>query len=189
MEQTISQLYSHDALILLHHSLAIPKLLHILCIATCFLSSCLTEYDASLCTILGNITNMVLSEAAWLQATLPVKRGGLGIRSAVHLATSAFLASASSVCSLHRFALPLILRWSQLFLLFGHCYCLLFVFVLFCILFLSCFVLFLPCRVCFTCVLCLMFCIVFFFAFLLCLNYYCLILLLYCLVLSFVFLF
>ena len=36
------------------------------------------------------------SDPSWTQSTLPVRHGGLGIRSAVQLAPSAFLASASS---------------------------------------------------------------------------------------------
>ena len=40
-----------------------------------------------------SITNTLLDDRTWLQASLPVKSGGLGIRSAVHLAPSAYLAS------------------------------------------------------------------------------------------------
>ena len=43
--------------------------------------------------MLSSITNTLLDDHAWMQASLPVKSGGLGIRSAVHLAPSAYLAS------------------------------------------------------------------------------------------------
>ena len=47
-----------------------------------------------------------LSSPAWLQASLPVKFGGLGVRSAVDVAPSAFLASAHSTASLVHSILP-----------------------------------------------------------------------------------
>ena len=39
---------------------------------------------------------MQLSDNQWLQSSLPVREGGLGVRSVVSLAPSAFLASAVS---------------------------------------------------------------------------------------------
>jgi len=45
---------------------------------------------------LSTIANYNLDDAAWDQASLPVKEGGLGIRSVAVLAPSAFLASAAS---------------------------------------------------------------------------------------------
>ena len=55
----------------------------------------LTEYDNTLCSILSEVTNtaLVSDDRAWRQAALPVKLGGLGVRSAVEVAPSAFLAS------------------------------------------------------------------------------------------------
>ena len=47
-------------------------------------------------SIVCAITNTNLDDDAWLQASLPVKHGGLGIHSAAHIAPSAFLALASS---------------------------------------------------------------------------------------------
>ena len=78
---------AHDAFLLLKHSFALPKLLYNLRTSPCFLSPVLQEYDKSLMSILGQITNLLLSEDghAWTQATLPVKMGGLGVRSAVQL--------------------------------------------------------------------------------------------------------
>ena len=74
----------------------------------CFLSPMLLEYDQLLKSI-GSymyIVNITFSEndAAWSQATQSVKWGGLGIRSAVQLVPSVFLASATacwSTLSLH----------------------------------------------------------------------------------------
>jgi type IV pilus biogenesis protein CpaD/CtpE len=46
---------------------------------------------------LANITNTEMTEKVWQQATLPVSKGGLGIRRTEELALSAFLASVYSV--------------------------------------------------------------------------------------------
>ena len=43
------------------------------------------------------ITNLDLSDLQWLQASLPVKEGGLGVRRVTSLAPSAFLASTASI--------------------------------------------------------------------------------------------
>lgn len=71
-----------------------------------YMSSART-YDDLLRAITSKITNISLSDSypAWTQAACPVKNGGLGIRSAVQLASSAFLASAAgSSGSYHRLA-------------------------------------------------------------------------------------
>ena len=90
-------LHTQDALLLLRYSLAIPKLSYTLRTAPCFLSPELQTYDGLLRSITSNITNISFqdSDPAWTQASLPVKHGGLGIQSAVQLASSAFLASAA----------------------------------------------------------------------------------------------
>ncbi|XP_055347500.1 uncharacterized protein LOC129594739 [Paramacrobiotus metropolitanus] len=49
---------------------------------------------------LSRITNTAITDVIWTQASLPVSRGGLGIRSIVKLALPAFLASAYSVAPL-----------------------------------------------------------------------------------------
>ena len=101
--------HAHDGLQLLRHSFALPKMMHNLCTAPCFISSCLTGHDDLLRSILSGIANVNFQEndLTWTQATLPVKYGGLGIRSAVQLASSAFLASAAGTSDLIRRILPL----------------------------------------------------------------------------------
>ena len=54
------------------------------------------KYDALLREGLCSILNISLSDNQWLQASLPVKTGGLGIRRVASLALPAFLASAAS---------------------------------------------------------------------------------------------
>ena len=93
--ERLKLLSAHDALILLQKCFALPKLLYTLRTAPCFRSANLAAYDDCLREILGLVTNTFLERdsSAWMQVTLPVKLGGLGIRSAVSVAPSAFLAS------------------------------------------------------------------------------------------------
>ena len=107
--QTCHQLPKHDALCLLRNGFTLPKLMHTIKCTPCFLAnSVLQEFDKVQCSILSDISNASIStgDAAWTQATLPVKYGGLGIKSAVTLAPSAFLASASASYDLIHQILP-----------------------------------------------------------------------------------
>ena len=99
MGDRLQHLRAHDAILLLRHAFAIPKLLYSLRTSPCFASSELVTYDNVLRATTSSVTNTHLGEqdSSWIQATLPVKYGGLGIRSAVQLAPSAFLASASNL--------------------------------------------------------------------------------------------
>ena len=74
----VPQLDSHDAILLLKHSLALPKLLYNLRTAPCFLSPALQEYDSTLKSIVSTIANVHFGEddSTWLQATLPVHEVG-----------------------------------------------------------------------------------------------------------------
>ena len=77
----LSHLQSLDALLLLRHSFAIPKVLYTLRTAPCFLSPDLETFDETLRTSLTSIVNVRLDDvSAWLQASLPVRAGGIGIR-------------------------------------------------------------------------------------------------------------
>ena len=108
MGDRLQYVSAHDALILLRHSFAIPKLLYILRTSPTFLSPALSTYDESLKAIVSNITNIHfdVGDPAWSQAILPVGVGGLGIKSAVQLTPSAFLASAAATCDLVQEILP-----------------------------------------------------------------------------------
>ena len=76
--------------------------------APCFRSDVLESYDDCLREILGSVANTLLARnsSAWVQATLPMKLGGLGIRDAVSVALSAFLASSHSTAELVEAILP-----------------------------------------------------------------------------------
>ena len=58
------------------------------------------------CQPLSATLNVDLSDEGWQQASLPVRWGGLGVRSAVMLAPSAYLASAASTATLVLTLLP-----------------------------------------------------------------------------------
>lgn len=97
LERAISRLElisAHDALVLLRASFSAPSVLHTLRSSPCSGHQALTKFDSLLRTALSRICNVSLSDSQWLQASLPVKSGGLGIRRVASLATSAFLASA-----------------------------------------------------------------------------------------------
>ena len=102
MGNRLQYLHAHDAILLLRHALAIPKLLYTLRTSPCFASPELVAYDNMLRAITSSVTNTHFGEqdSSWTQASLPVKHGGLGIRSAVQLAPSAFLASAAASSNL-----------------------------------------------------------------------------------------
>ena len=63
-------------------------------------------YDALLRETLSSTLNVNLNDDRWLQASLPVRWGGIGVREAVLLAPSAFLASAAGSSKLVLRLLP-----------------------------------------------------------------------------------
>lgn len=99
-------LQAHDAFCLLRNALSIPKLMYVLRSSPCFLSTQLAAFDDLQKSLLSQITNTNLDEAAWAQASLPVRLGGLGIRRAEQLAPSTFLASATACSDLINQILP-----------------------------------------------------------------------------------
>ena len=105
-KRNLTTLHSHDALCLLRHAFSLPKVLYVLRTAPCFCSSLLSDFDVIQRSLLESICNIQLSERSWLQASLPVNSGGLGIRSAVMLAPSAYLASAAGSSCIIRSVLP-----------------------------------------------------------------------------------
>ena len=107
MEERLLHLPRQDALLILRNSLAIPKLLYILRTAPCFLSAQLEAFDGALKRILSQVLNVDLSQdSTWLQASLPLRAGGLGVRRATQLAPSAYLASAAGCSTLVQQLIP-----------------------------------------------------------------------------------
>jgi hypothetical protein len=91
---------SHDALVLLKNCLGGPKLQHVLRTSPCCEHPKLFDLDNLLRSAVTKICNVSLSDDQWTQASLPVRSGGLGVRSVSKLASSAFLASAASTLPL-----------------------------------------------------------------------------------------
>ena len=96
---------SHDALVLLKASCGASKLMHVIRSSPCQGHRSLSAIDTTLRTALSNIVNINIADNQWIQASLPVKAGGLGIRSVSSIASSAFLASVSSTVQLHNLLL------------------------------------------------------------------------------------
>ena len=95
MLERLVQIDAHDAIFLLRHCFAIPKLMYFLRCAPSFkFKEVLQDYDQHLRLGLENILNVQLEENSWVQSTLPVSMGGLGIRLTSDLALPAFISSA-----------------------------------------------------------------------------------------------
>ena len=89
----LEEISGHDALILLRNCLSAPKIMHTLRSSPCYEHDQLGVLDQKLKDCLSRLLNVELSTTQWIQASLPVRHGGLGVRSISQLAPSAFLAS------------------------------------------------------------------------------------------------
>ena len=92
----LQQLGAQDALILLRASFSSPRVMHLLRCSPSVDHDALAQFDQLLRTAICKLTNSVLTDMQWLQASLPVRMGGLGVRSVSSLALPAYLASAAS---------------------------------------------------------------------------------------------
>ena len=100
-------LSSHDSLLLLRHSLFILKILYILRTATCFISDQLHNFDNSLRSTLSNILNVnLVSYRIWVEASLPVRVGGIELQQGTYLVSSTYLASATGCLEMIQKLLP-----------------------------------------------------------------------------------
>jgi hypothetical protein len=97
--------YAHDALVLLKNSLSAPKLQYTLRAACCEGHNLVRIFDNMLRSALCSICNVTLTDQQWLQASLLVRAGGVGIRHVSSLAPSAFMASAAGTRDLQDFIL------------------------------------------------------------------------------------
>ena len=99
LERVLSRLEllaAQDALLISRTAFGSPKMLNVLRSSPCAEHELLIKFDSLLRSGISSITNCVLNDTAWMQASLAIKDGGLGIRSVVMLAPSAFLSSAAS---------------------------------------------------------------------------------------------
>jgi Reverse transcriptase (RNA-dependent DNA polymerase) len=97
--ERLSSIESQGALILLRASFGAPKVQHLLRCCHSLDHPALQTFDDLLKSGVQQIANSDLSATQWIQASLPIKDGGLGIRRVSSLALSAFLASAASTLS------------------------------------------------------------------------------------------
>lgn len=91
---------SQDALLLLRASFSAPKVMHLLRCSPSVSHPALLEFDGLLRTAIEQLTNSSLTDMQWLQASLPIRFGGLGVRRVSSLANPAFIASAASTLHL-----------------------------------------------------------------------------------------
>src|SRR5579872_4741119 len=89
----------------LRNCLSSPKLNYTLRASPCAVNPRLTIFDELLRKAICSIANVNLTESQWLQASLPIRIGGLGVRSVSSLAPSAFLASAAGTSALQELIL------------------------------------------------------------------------------------
>ena len=87
-----------QAFFILKNDLSIPKLIYLLRSAPCF--ECKKELETSVSTIKTNIEKICsvsFGKEGWSQASLPIRHGGLGLRSASDLSLPCF-SSSSHAC-------------------------------------------------------------------------------------------
>ena len=100
LSTNIKSINAHDALLILKAASSTSHILFMLRCSPCHGNSILIQIDEVLRSNISHIANVTLSDCQWMQASLPVKAGGLGIRRAHSLALPAYLASATSTSAL-----------------------------------------------------------------------------------------
>jgi hypothetical protein len=99
--ELLFQINPHMAIYILRLCLFSPKFMYILrCCPVWKFPSLTANIDQILKDTICKIINITLCSRSWSQASLPIKLGGLGIRSTGSLALPAFLASVNSTLSL-----------------------------------------------------------------------------------------
>ena len=95
--ERVKSLDAHTALFFLSHYSAAPRLNYLLRSAPLYQCPLLLQkIDEHIKTTMVSITNVVLDETAWRQATLPSRFGGLGVRSVAALALPCYISSMNS---------------------------------------------------------------------------------------------
>jgi len=86
---------AQDAPILLRASFSAHRVRNLLSCSPSVNKSSLQIFDDLLRSAVCHITNSAMYDIQWLQASMPIKQGGLGVRRVTSLAIPAFLASAA----------------------------------------------------------------------------------------------
>ncbi|KAF0300891.1 Ubiquitin carboxyl-terminal hydrolase 38 [Amphibalanus amphitrite] len=103
----LRELDSHTAVFFLAHHVSAPRLTYLLRSAPAFKAPhVLQATDEMVRSTLEAVCNVAINPAAWEQASLPVKFGGLGIRSVEALALPAYIASVNAARPLIRSICP-----------------------------------------------------------------------------------
>jgi hypothetical protein len=114
MAGRLAKIDRHSALYLLRNCFAMPKLTYFLRSSPCFLKpDILKRYDTIIKDALVKILNIQLPEEAWSQATLPVAKGGLGLRPATEIALAGYLSSVHASSGIVQSLLPDSLRGQE----------------------------------------------------------------------------
>ena len=92
----LQHISAHDALVLLSALCSAPKFMHVMRSSPCAGHTLLSDIDNSLRMTLSVITKVNITDEHWKQASLSVKAGGIGVRSVMSIAPSAFLSSSTS---------------------------------------------------------------------------------------------
>lgn len=94
----LTSLQHHYAYFILKNCMAIPKLVYLLrCTPLWKFPDLLRQLDMDMKSALEKLTNVQLNHPQWVQSSLPVNFGGLGIRSLFDISLPAFLSSVYGV--------------------------------------------------------------------------------------------
>jgi len=97
----------HQAFFILKNCLSIPKLTYLLRSAPCFKSKEeLEAFDTAIRIDTEKICNITFGKDSWSQASLPIRHGGLGLRSAADMSLPCFLSSSFACQGLVNRLLP-----------------------------------------------------------------------------------
>ena len=114
MAGRLAKIDRHLALYLLKNCFAMPKLIYFLRSSPCFLKpEILKRYDTIIKDALVKIMNVQLPDEAWSQATHPVAKSGLGLRTATEVALSGYLSSVNATTGIVQSLLPSNVRGQQ----------------------------------------------------------------------------
>ena len=101
MTETLSVLDRHPAYFLLKNCFSMPKLMYLLRSSPTFQHpDLLADFDDCLKSRVTDICNVSFDDIGWIQVTLPIRLGGIGLRRASDSALPAYLASISASQSL-----------------------------------------------------------------------------------------
>ena len=97
MTEKLSRLDRHPAFFLLKNCFSMPKPMYLLRSSPTFQHpDLLADFDDCLKSCATDIYDVSFDDIGWIQATLPIRLGGIGLRRATDLAFPAYLASIST---------------------------------------------------------------------------------------------